>query len=243
MRKSVVWVCGVFLVLLSCEEPEQALVEKMGANYLPLQVGSYAIYDVDSTSILFQIETSYRFQIKHTVADSFLNAEGGYTYIVARHKRESETKPWVAAPTWHARVTGREGIIVEGNIPYVKMVFPISDGVTWNGNAQNSLGGDESCGNVSFDCDTYRAEILREVYSLPSSLSFAEIVKVVEHDSPDLITVHDVRHSVYAKGVGLVERELTYLKYCSDEDLGCIGKKLIEKGTRFKMSIKEYGQL
>lgn len=241
MRKTGVFVCGVFILLLACDRAEQPLLEMKGANYFPLRVGSFFIYDVDSVSILFKVETKYKFQMKHTVSDSFKNAMGGYTYVITRQKRESETKPWRAAPTWQARTTEREGILIEGNVPYVKLVFPISSGVTWNGNSLNSVKGKESCGDqLSFNCDTYETTVLYDGYTLASGISFPKAVKVVEQDSPDLISLHDVRYSIYARDIGLVERQVVYLNYCSQPS--CLGKGEINEGVRFHLSLKEYGQ-
>lgn len=241
MRKQAVLI-GM-LAMMACDNAEQPLVESRGADYFPLQIGSYSIYDVDSTAILFQVETNYKFQIKHTVTDSFRNSAGGYTYVISRYKRTDETAPWVPAPTWQARVNEREGILIEGNLPFIKIVFPIQTGVAWNGNAQNALKGQESCGdNIRFDCDRYEALIPGEPLELTSGMSFSEVVKVVEQDSPDLISIHDVRYSVYARGVGLIAREQVYLKYCSDNDLGCLGKQQIDEGTRFKMTLTDYGR-
>lgn len=242
MRRQAILTGIVLAMVMGCDNVDPLRLENRDADYFPLRVGNYSIYDVDSTAILFQVETNFKFQLKHTFTDSFRSSAGGYTYIVSRFKRANETEPWAPVPTWQARMDDREGVLIEGNLPFIKMVFPIQHGVAWNGNAQNALKGQESCGdNVRFDCDRY--ELLTSVgpVAVPSGLTFTDVVKVVEQDSPDLISIHDVRYSVYARGVGLIDREQVYLKYCSDSDLGCLGKQQIDEGIRFKMTLRDHG--
>jgi hypothetical protein len=142
-------------------------------------------------------------------------------------------------PTWQARNDNRESVIVEGNTPYVRLVFPVSDRLTWNGNTYNNLEGKDNCGdNENFDCDVFNCTIVTGNYAT-GNMTFPEVLKVQEQDSPDLISVHDVRYSIYAKGVGLIERSVDFKIYCSKG--ACLGKGLVDKGWTYKWTLIEYG--
>jgi hypothetical protein len=234
--------CGaIFLLMLSCNKDEPLAVYWPGPDYFPLAVGQFFIYEVDSTAILFQEETTRHYEVRHTVTDSFKTEEGYYAFTITRSMRANEGSPWTAMPTWHARRTEREAILQEGNVPYVKLVFPLSANLVWNGNELNAMEGADNCGNDAiYKCDQYKLPENVMPYTTVTGLPFDETIFVEEGNDPDLIAVFDVRNSRYAKEVGLIEREITHLVYCSDRE-DCLGKQQVIQGLRYKAVLKEYG--
>lgn len=240
MRKWFFWLAFAVSAVVGCDESDQPVLLTQGPEFVPLRVGDYRIYQVDSVGTLINVSTAYNFQLKEVVTDSFRNPTGGYTYILSRFKRANATSPWVPMPTWQARNDNREAVVVEGNTSFVKLVFPVSNQLSWNGNSYNNLEGKDNCGdNENFDCDVYMCSMVVGSYAAGNNLTFENTVKVQEQDSPDLISVHDVRYAVYAKGVGLIERSVDFKIYCSKG--ACLGKGLIDKGWTYKWTLIEYG--
>lgn len=239
--KKVLTVCWV-LFLLSCNEQDQPTIYQPGPDYFPLASGRYFIYDVDSTAILFSVETKKTYQVRHLVADSFRNEEGGYTYVILRSQRASQNASWRAMPTWQARLSSREVVVQEQNVPYVKLSFPLSNGLVWNGNALNTLEGPDRCeSETARKCDKFTVSEFQSPFTA-AGLSFEQTVLVEENNDPDLISIHDVRIARYAKDVGLVYVEKTVLKYCSNTP-ACLGAQIVDQGLRYKMTLREYGKM
>lgn len=228
------------LVSLSCQPSPET--EDHSTSYFPLKVGAYFIYDVDETQynqITGNVQSLY--ELKVTISDSVLNQEGGYTYILNRQKRTASGLPWENLTTWTARINARQGIVVEDNATFVKLVFPLGNGVEWNGNSFNMVGGDQTCGDDNAPCDTYLIQDYDMPFAPGESVSFEHTVTVNQNDNPDLIVKQDVRKEVYAINVGLIYKESTVLNYCTQPN--CLGKQIVETGVQYKQVIKEYGGL
>jgi hypothetical protein len=211
-----------------------------GSAYFPLKVGSSWTYDVSETSITQlggQVNTFYELRIE--VIDSISSAEG-ITYVFKRTRRADPSMPWITIETWSARKDAFSAVLQEGNTPFVKLSFPLSDGKTWNGNALNSLGGKDKCQNGNFACDNYEVTNLFQRFEA-TGIAFDETVTVIENNDDDPIVMKDIRKSVYAKSVGLVYREVTMLEYCTVGN--CIGQQIVENGSILRQAIKSYDGL
>jgi hypothetical protein len=238
MRNSVFVIFGVFS-LLACETSPE-IVTNNGLDYFPLKVGAYQIYSVEDTQISQSIEQKFSYELKHLIIDSSVNLEGGYSYIIQRQKRDNANLPWESMDAWTSRITDRQAIVKEGNTSYVKITFPTLNGLEWNGNSFNTLGGDQSCGeNKDRPCDVYKLEGLSKEFILADGITFAETLTIIQNENTDLIVKQDVRKEVYAKGVGLIFKESVVLEYCTTPN--CLGDQKVNKGLRYKQTIKAYG--
>lgn len=212
----------VFLFLMTaigCEKSNEPSLEIAGLNYFPLNNGSYIIYDVDSVIITQNVETAYNFQVRVSIEEHFVNGEGNTSYVLQREKRADEAGSWKPAGTWTAYATSRQAVVTEGNISYIKLQFPVSVGLGWNGNALNDRGGPDRCNGI--DCDRY--EITEEDDTM---------IVVTQENSEDVLS-KDVRIEKYEKDIGLVYKESTVYKYCESGD--CFGTDFVVEGSRYKM--------
>lgn len=210
-------------------------------NYFPLAVGDYRIYSVTETTITpFNVEYAVHYELKTVVTDSFRNSGGDFSYIISRLKRSTPTEPWTNFDTWSAKVNSREVVVNEGNVPFVKLTFPIADGREWNGNAYNGEESIEFCEGSDFtSCDLYTfGEIGTSVETIPG-IQFDNCIEVTENNSLDVIVQKDVRREVYAFGVGLIEREIMILKYCTAND--CLGDQLVQDGLIYSQKLIAHG--
>ena len=211
------------------------------ATYFPLTVGAFYIYDVEETQYsVINGQEDLNYQLKLAVTDSFRNNAGGTTYVVQRYVRDNMGEEFQYTDTWSARVEASQVVVAEGNISYVRLVFPISEGRSWNGNALNNLKGDEPCGdNTNFNCDLYQIESIGTPYQFNEEL-LTETVEVVQSNNIDVIVKEDVRKEFYARNIGLVYKESSVLNYCTVGS--CIGQQQIDDGYTWKQSLVEYGK-
>lgn len=238
MRSSVFIILSLFF-LVSCETSPEMFIDD-GLDYFPLKVGAYQIYSVDETQISQSIEQKFSYELKYQVIDSSVNLEGGYSYLIQRQKRDNPKLPWESIDAWTSRVADRQAIVKEGNTSFVKIAFPTMNGLEWNGNSFNTLGGDQVCGeNKDLPCDVYKLDGLGKEFTLADGMTFAETLTIIQNENNDLIVKQDVRKEVYSKGVGLIYKESVVLEYCTTSN--CLGEQKVNKGLRYKQTIKEYG--
>ena len=234
---------GVFLVfcliIFSCSEDEQVIPD-LGLDYFPLQVGNFAIYQVDETTILQSIETKTSYELKTTITDSSRNEQGIITYVLVREKRTSASSQWENLDTWSTKVVKNRAVQNEGNVLFIKLIFPPSLNLKWDGNEFNNLPND---GNIFSDnsSNQYVISELNKLITLSSGFESDQSLTVVQNDFSDAIVGVDQRKEVYGKGAGLIYKEVTQLKYCTSAS--CLGQKKVDKGSILIQSLKERGQI
>jgi hypothetical protein len=219
-----------FIVLLAvgCDGDEPQSSVDYGLNYFPLQTGSYIIYDVGEIrySQLHEPET-LAYELLSEIVDSFPNAVGGFTYVVHNSKRFGTTE-WEYFETLSFMVDDNYAVVTENGTPYVKLSFPLEEGRVWNGNKRNTLGIDE-----------YKALVVDAPIEI-NGLAFPKATFIEQEMYDDEITRTDKRIEIYAKGVGLISKEITQLTYCTEEV--CLSDRIIENGIIYNQKIKEYGK-
>ncbi len=228
----------LFLLFLGCQSRE-ILPKRTGQEYAPVRVGAFWEYAVTETIIsAVNGQTNTLYDLRLDIKDSVI-AAGETTYLVERRTRAQGTLDWQAAETWSARINLFQFIQQEGNVPYIKLQFPLSEGKTWNGNAMNAQGGTDPCADGTYACDTYRVTGLQQPFELPGAWLYDDTVTVVENEEDDPIVSKDIRQAVYAKDIGMVYREETHLEYCTVGT--CIGQQVVENGTILKLVLTTFG--
>jgi len=227
VKRTWIFVFALCAAVVSCDPNPEAVSTLRGAEYFPLQAGSFWVYDVDSTHVYLNTETSFSFELKISVINSFTNGSGNLTYVMRREKRSHGASTWTAAGTWSAWVDARNAVLAEGNNKFIKLQFPIDLGIQWNGNALNNMGGDDFCDEKN--CDAY----------LVTSVD-PEIV-VTQSNEPDQLVKYDLRTERYTKDVGLTRKEMTVLEYCTAQN--CFGKQFVNEGVKYSQTLIDHGQL
>jgi hypothetical protein len=231
-------VFGFLMLIISCSEQEQVEPD-LGMDYFPLQVGNYSIYDVLETTILpSSEENSISYELKLTVTDSVVNEKGEVTYIMVREKRISPSASWQSVETWSATVINNRVVQNESNVSFVKLIFPPSLNLSWDGNQYNDLpynGGIESFYDGS-DTPYFISEMDQPI-TLSTGFTAETSLTVVQNDYNDVITGIDERKEVYAKGVGLVYKEINQFINCNGTI--CTG----DRSFVFIQSLKMHGRI
>jgi hypothetical protein len=216
-------------ILTGCENSYVEITpEQMGYDFYPLTIGNYREYKVQyiNYSILDTPDTMQYF-LKEQVVDTFTNQAGEISFVLNRHKRAHDTLSWDLDSVWYVTKSPTNLVVVENNVPFVKLAFPVSDKKQWDGNAFNVL---------SEELYTYENTFKPITIDENSYNS----LKVVHNDNADTIVATDIRNEIYAENIGLIYKESIILHYCTDVD--CLGKQIVEKGSDLRQELMGYGK-
>ncbi len=199
------------------------------AFYFPLRTGNFQIYQVSETDILQLTcgdggQTVKNYQLKVLMIDSIKNSDGSYSYTIHRFTRPDSTQAWKDLDTWSARKNASELIVNEGNTPFVRFVFPITNNGKWNGNKYNDLGTED-----------YTSSANGKPYTLNTGKKFANTFTVTQSDNHDLFVYQDKRMEVYAVSVGLVYKSIVQLHYFTDSQ--CYGQQKVKSGILYEQTL------
>lgn len=188
--------------LYSCKDDEEIELELIDYSYFPSDTGRWVVYEVEEINIDVpsDVYDTVRYQLKEVIESEYIDTiENRPTLRIERYWRESDFMPWEIKDVWVANLTNKTAQKVEENIRYVKLIFPIKENNSWNGNAYNNLG-DNDYEITSVDIDENVNDIA------------FDSVLTVTHD--DLTTLVSKEYSVekYVKNIGLVYKEQIYIK-------------------------------
>lgn len=201
---------------------------RLGFTFFPLQSGSYNVYEVEKTEYKFSGEIEVTsFLLKEAVVDSFPNDDESYTYVLHRSTK-SNSSDWKLDSVWSARKSNHQAIVVENNVPYVKMVFPFKEKTTWDGNRFNTK-----------EEELYTMEQVNQPLTI-NNQTFDKAVTIIQKDNQDSIIFLERRKEIYAQEVGLIYKESAAIKYCAQAH--CIGNNVIDSGVLYKQTIVESGK-
>ncbi|MBW8051894.1 MAG: hypothetical protein FVQ77_16465 [Cytophagales bacterium] len=197
----------------------------LGYNYFPLAIGDSIIYDVltiDYSSLGGFIDTQ-NYQLLEVTADTFIDNESDIAWRLERFSRPDSSANWPLDPdsVWTTKVTSYQAIKVESNIPYIKLIFPVENGVIWDGNALNTIETKEG--------EEYRIRDLGLADTIGNNI-FNNTLKVIQPFITSQIGKYE-RSEVYARNQGLIYKESILVDYCDDP--GCIFLDSIVFGKKY----------
>jgi hypothetical protein len=217
----------------------------IGYDYYPLEIGRYIIYDEHDViyNPIKTIDTVY--QVKELIKDTIV--EGTETKYLIYHFVKSVTDSiWPIQPdsVWTAVNTGNQLIREESNVEYIKLVFPVKEGKTWNGNAMNYLSQSTSSNqfysmvNVNQPCTISLQSYPNQPYSVTNT-TYNNTLKMIIINQADSIVSKDIRFDIYAKGIGYIKKDYTTYFYVQDP---AAAPQTIDHGARRLMQIRSYGK-
>jgi hypothetical protein len=224
VMKKYFYVVILLMVFQSCKKEESALdISKLQYDYYPTEIGTYVIYDVDSTTYndFYSpiLVTNSRFQIKEKIESEFEDNLGRPSLRIERYIRNNESETWKLLNVWYATRTERALERVEDNLRFIKFTFPPAQGQTWNGNTYI----DQSILPVLFKEDwNYEMTDVNKSITLAGQ-NYDSTVTVIQKNYID----NDLRYSViekvyakeiYGKGIGMIYKELWNLQRQSNSN-------------------------
>lgn len=201
----------------------------MGYNYYPGELNSYIIYQVDSIDYddVIHPPDTFRYLLKEKITDQFLDNAGRPTLRIERyHKIYNDTIPydsmqWIGPRIWTANKTSTALERKEENIIYLRLVFPVKRGRTWNGNIYNTLGEKE-----------YEV-VSADEPGVVNNLSFDSVAVIKQFENINFIEER-YEEERYARNVGLIYKHITSIYHGGDTT-----KKV---GYKFTQQIVGYGK-
>ncbi len=207
----------------------------MGLDYYPTTIGRYVIYDVDSTiyNSLTQDTTVTKYRIKEKITELFTDNEGQEALRLERFikkynpNKSYDSIAWAIKEVWMVNANKKSIQVVEGNVRFTKLIFPIQQGANWNGNAKNTIGE-----------WMYAYEYIDKTESVGSK-QLDKVLNVKQKNYRTLISYQNYTEK-YAKGVGLVYREITDI--LSNNVIANVPVEgRIEDGLIYKQTLVTYG--
>jgi len=199
------------------------------------------VYDITGGSGIDVITNSI--QVKEEITDSFPDNEGRILYRIDRFERKDDTEEWRIKDVWTATVTDRQAERTEENLRFIKMVFPVSENTNpWNGNKYID---ENTVISVAGESIFVFKNWLYEYREINGSLNvgpftFDDVVTVYQADEENFIELRR-SYEQYAKGVGLVKREILILDtQCIAACMDDTWEEKAEKGFIVRQTIREY---
>lgn len=224
-------------MLAACESevlPPQSL--RLGLDYFPLETGRYAEYQVEEiTYTVVNEPDTLSYLLREVVADSFPGEGGETVFMLERSTRPDTTQAWRLDSVWTARSSAQRIVIVENNVPKVKLVFPFRAGLSWDANALNSREAD------SYELVATPSVLKNEIDSPLDSSAFDNLLTVIQQQSQDTIITRVEASETYAPNLGLVYKKSLRLQYCNSEP-ECIGLGILESGYIYRQTLIAYGK-
>jgi hypothetical protein len=222
---------------ISCKKKKTEAPPDVGYGYAPDIIGKYVVYDVDSTVFDdFAKDTLYyKYRIKEKLEETFTDNQGRTAIRLVRYvKRYDPAKSydqiaWTLKDVWNYTRTATSLEVVEENVRYVKLAFPVKADVSWNGNAQNT--------QPTMD---YKYLFTDQKHSVNGTV-FDDVLCVEQKDDKRKNVIHRQYYiEKYARNVGLVYREITDV-YSNAVVAGVPVEQRIEKGIIYKLTYITHG--
>ncbi|MEY4541339.1 MAG: hypothetical protein RLZZ306_3096 [Bacteroidota bacterium] len=197
-----------------------------GGKFFYPNIGHSVVYDVEDTQYeltgKFTVKT---YQLKEVNVSTFKDSEGKEVMRIDQYKRENDTQKWTIDSVFIAKKEIDKALKTGNNVTYVKIIFPIKEGIKWNGNAYNSLGN-----------DTYELKKVNQSFQT-NGQRFDNTFSVIQQNDSTLVDLKR-RVEVYAKNIGMIYQEKVNVTYCNTGD--CLGKGKIDFGTKHILKFKSY---
>ena len=223
MKSSIVIL--ISCLLFACDNVNSNLPPPQdGGNFFYPNVGQSVIYDVEDTQYeltgKFMVKT---YQLKEINVLVFKDLDGKEAFKIERYRRENETQKWTIDSVFMAKKEIDKALKSENNVTYVKIYFPIKEGLKWNGNAYNSFGN-----------DTYELKKINQSFQT-NGQKFENTFSVVQQNDSTLVDLKR-RIEVYAENIGMIYQEKTSVLYCNTGN--CLGKGKIDFGTKHTLKFR-----
>lgn len=214
----------------SCNKREIEEIDlEYGYEYFPLEIGKYWEYAVDS--IIYDpsiggtaIDTLSSF-IREEIRDTLRDNLGDLLFRVEKHHRKSDTSSWQIQGVFTLSNNDRQAFQTEDNLRFIKMVFPATENVRWNGTAFIDEGMVIPVAGENMEIfKGWESVILQKGESFElDGLDFPDVLEISIADNENLIEYRSGTE-VYAANVGLIYRELrvldTQCQVCCNGDFG-----------------------
>jgi hypothetical protein len=209
----------------------------LGYDYAPNTIGKYVVYDVDSVVYDdFKNDTSYyKYRIKEKLEEVYIDNEGRNAIKLVRYIKQFsdsvsyDNMTWLVKDVWNYTKTATTLEVVEEDVRFTKLIFPVKEESTWNGNANNTIGDWE-----------YKYTYI-DKNEMINGTTFENVLMVTQKDDKNKNAIHREYYvEKFAKGVGLVYREIKDLN-STTVIAGVPVEQRITSGFTYKLTYVTHG--
>jgi hypothetical protein len=128
----------LMLTITSCKRETYTYPPSPLTNYfMPLQVGKYVTYRLDSLGFYYygQKDTITQYLAKDSVEAAIVDNLGRPGWRVVRYLSDTLGTQWNANETYMVTPTLQTLEMVEDNFRFIKLVFPMNESYSWSGNS------------------------------------------------------------------------------------------------------------
>lgn len=218
------------VALSACTKDPETLGTPPISEYVPLEVGKYITYQLDSVRYipftLQQITISY--QVKYIVDGQITDNLGRPAFRIVRQIRRNPTDAWVPDNSFTAVYTDDSYEFVDNNLRFLKMRGPVKDGFTWKGNSYINTSSQYTdfayLDGWDYTFDSVGAPLTLGSVSLDNTVKIAQRDEVIGNpEDPNSYSEINYGTEYYAKGIGLVYRKFFHSEYQPPTTPGAIG--------------------
>jgi hypothetical protein len=188
---------------------------------MPMQVGKYITYRLDSLEFINfgTKDTIISYLARDVVDDTLTDNLGRPGFRVIRYLSDTTgSLPWTPNLTYWVTPTRQAIEVVENNMRYLKLVLPVVDGFSWQGNSYIDTRSASS--QVTYlDGWNYTYDSLGSSFSVPFGLLPNTVTIQQANDSvgnpaiDSTISSRTFSEEVYAKDIGLIYKNEVYWLY------------------------------
>lgn len=209
----------------------------LGYAYAPTQLGKYVVYNVDSTIYDdFKHDTTYyKYQIKEKLEDIYIDNQGREAIRLVRYIKKYNDSisydniPWTVKDVWNYTKTPTTLEVVEEDIRFTKLIFPVNVDAEWNGNASNTLNDWQ-----------YKYSYMDQSETINGN-TFDNVLMVTQKDDKSKNVIRREYYvEKYARDIGLVYREIKNLN-SSIVIAGVPVEQRITSGVIYKLTYITHG--
>ncbi len=208
------------VVFSSCKKETDNLKITTPDEYVPLTVGKYITYQLDSFRYLpFSMQgITISYQAKFLVDAAITDNIGRPAFRIVRSIRKTDADAWQNDNSFTAVNTGTTYEFIDENLRFIKLTMPFNSGFTWKGNSYINTNSQYSEFQFLNDWD-YMYDSLDAPLTL-GTLHLDSTVKVAQRDeiigNPDDLGSYSEKNfasEYYAKGIGLVYKRFFHSEY------------------------------
>ncbi len=209
-------------IFTACKK-DRIIVEASTADlyqsYLPTEVGKYIIYDIDSSiwDDAKCLKYSYKYQHKYIVSDTFRDGQKRLSYVINVLSRLKPTDNFVVNDVIYYTPASERFEFVEKNIRFVRLINPIVENKTWNGNVLMPVEDQDYAylKNWNYTYKNVNKPYNNGVVNFENTITVNETDQILNNPESMPASYASLLQSksVYAFRVGLIYREYTSWTY------------------------------
>lgn len=211
-------------IVTACTKENELFKTASPGDYFPLQTGKFITYNLDSTVFINfgTKDTVIKYQVKDTVEAKITDNLGRAAYRIVRYIRKDPSQAWAPNNTFMATLTTSSIEFVENNLRFVKLISPIKEDVTWNGNTYLTIDpypaytfSSDFMGDWTYTYKNVNAPLAVGTFNLDSTVTVEETDYTFADPKVAGTQYAERTYSIekYAKRIGLVYKEFLHWEY------------------------------